>query len=188
MENLSPEESLSEFLRILQLNVSQVFKKHKDFDDEITIQPERRFKNGNKIPKIIRNLMRNKANLSKSILRAKSVHKYLVLKDKLETIEIKLKNSYQKRRSEQEKTAIDNMKKDPKSFFTYAKRFSKSNADIGPFFNKDGNPVRYPERIVAMQELQYGSAFSNPRKKCWWKMWKNPFPAMNQKQNWTICT
>ena len=85
--------------------------------------------------------MRNKANLSKSILRTKSVQKYLVLKDKLETIEIKLKNSYQKRRSEQEKTAIDNMKKDPKSFFTYARRFSKTNADIDPFFNKEGNPV-----------------------------------------------
>ena len=95
MENLSPDESLSEFLRILQLHVSQVFKKHKDFDVENTTQTEGRFKNGNKIPKSIRNLMRNKANLSKSILRTKSVHKYLALKNKLETIELKLKKSYQ---------------------------------------------------------------------------------------------
>ena len=73
-----------------------------------------------------------------------------------------LKSSYEKRRSEQEKKAIAKMKKDPKAFFSYAKRFSKTNSDIGPFFNKDGNPVNEPKTIVEMLSEQYDSVFSSP--------------------------
>ena len=62
-------------------------------------------------------------------------------KYKLEGIESELKHSYEKRRSGQESVAISKIKKDPKVFFTYAKRFSKTNSDIGPFFDKDGNPA-----------------------------------------------
>ena len=164
MKNLSPEDSLSEFLNILERNVSQVFKKHKDFEEEKVIHPEGRFRSGNKIPRNIRNMMRNKAKISKSILRTKSVKKFLALKDKLEMIEANLQKSYQDRRSKQENKAIGNMKKDPRSFFSYAKRFSKTNSEVGPFFNKDGDPILESEAIVDMLRNQYESVFSSPKK------------------------
>ena len=40
---------------------------------------------------------------------------------------------------------------------------TKDNADIGPFFNKDGNPVLQSEEIVSMLKDQYESVFSFPK-------------------------
>ena len=108
--------------------------------------------------------MRNKSKISKAILRTKSVKKFLALKEKLEMIEANLQKSYQERRLKQERRAIANMKKDPRSFFSYAKRFAKTNSEIGPFFNKDGNPVLESEVIVDMLKDQYESVFSSPKK------------------------
>ena len=69
-ENLSPEESVCQLLKLLEEQVSLVFNKHLDFQDN---QPSGRFHNNNKIPRKIRNMMRQKSKLSKSILNEKSV-------------------------------------------------------------------------------------------------------------------
>ena len=55
------------------------------------------------------------------------------------------------------------MKKDPKAFFTYAKRYSKTRSDIGPFFNEEGNPELDPDVIAEMLRKQYDSVFSTPK-------------------------
>ena len=101
-------------------------------------------------------MMRNKSKLSKAILRSKSAQRFLKLKEKLE--EIHLKSSYQE--NSQEKKAIEKIKKNPKVFFSYAKRFSKTNADIGPFFSRKSS--QDPEVIVEMLKEQYDSVFPKP--------------------------
>ena len=161
LENLSPEESVSQLLSLLEEKVSQVFNKQTDFLDNSN-QPSGKFKNNNKIPRKIRNLMRQKTKLSKSILKAKSVSRCLSLREKLEKTEVELKSSYEKRRSDLEKKAIEKIKKNPKYFFSYAKRFSKVNSDIGPFFDRDGEPVLDGKEIVDMLRSQYESVFSSP--------------------------
>jgi hypothetical protein len=100
---------------------------------------------------------------------------------KLEDIETQLKSSYDNRRSKQESDAISKIKKDPKAFFSYAKRFSKTNSDIGPFFNVDGNPVLDAETIVEMLRNQYDGVFSNPKKEASIKN-PNDFFATNDAQ------
>ena len=110
------------FLKILLDNVSLVFKKCPEFDDSGETK-KKEFSSKNKIPRKIRILMRNKSKLSKQILRAKSPLKYMSLVEKLETIEEELKTSYEERRSNQENEALKRMKKDPKVFFQYAKKF-----------------------------------------------------------------
>ena len=55
------------------------------------------------------------------------------------------------------------MKKDPKAFFSYAKRYSKTKSDIGPFFKQDGNPEHDPHAIAEMLRKQYDSVFSSPK-------------------------
>ena len=157
MENMSAEESLLTFLKVVEQNVSLVFTKKSE-----TNQPSGGFTNKNKIPREIRNLMRKKRKLSKVTLRAKSHSRLLKLREELENIELKLQTSYETRRNKQEQDAIKKIKKDPKAFYGYAKRFSKTNSDIGPFFCKDGNPVTESEEIVEMLRLQYESVFSNP--------------------------
>ena len=161
-QNLSTEECLISFLKVLEENIALVFSKRPEYQDPV--ETTSNFSSKNKIPRKIRNLMRNKSKLSKTLLKIKSVSRYLKLKGKLELIENELKSLYTQRRLGQEKKAIERMKKDPKSFFNYAKKFSKTNTDIGPFFDKDGNPVLEPKTIVEMLQQQYESAFSSPKK------------------------
>ena len=82
----------------------------------------------------------------------------------MEEIETQLKASYDKRRSKQEANAISKIMKDPKAFFSFAKRFSKAYSDIGPFYNMDGNPVVEAETIVEILRNQYDCVFSNQRR------------------------
>ena len=58
------------------------------------------------------------------------------------------------------------IKKDPKAYYGYAKRFSETNSDIGPFFNKDGNLVLDAEVIADIL--------------------KSSSPSISQKHNLTI--
>ena len=142
----------------MEEKVTIILQKRKEFlDEDLANQPAGAFSNNNKIPRKVRNMMRNKSKLSKAILRSKSAQRFLKLKEKLEEIEIQLKSSYQERRTSQEKKAIEQIKKNPKVFFSYAKRFAKTNSDIGPFFSKDGNPVQDPEVIAEMLKEHYDS-------------------------------
>ena len=159
LEELSPEESIKKFLSILEENVILIFKKQKRFQEEGTQE----FKSKNKIPRSVRIQMRNKTNLSKKILRVKSSENYIKLTDKLEKIESSLQESHTNRRLGQEKRAISKMKKDPRHFFSYAKKFSKTNSDVGPFLDQNGNLVTKPESITEMLKEQYESVYSSPK-------------------------
>merc|ERR1712105_78161 len=104
--------------------------------------------------------MGNKSKISKSIQRIKSVPRYLKLRSELESIEKQLKDSYDKRRMKQENEALSKMKKDPKAFYNYAKKFSKATSDIGPFMSKEGNVVADAKTIADMLKEQYESVYS----------------------------
>ena len=106
--------------------------------------------------------MRNKSKLSKAISRTKDFKRYLKLKDQVEVIEKELKDSYDKRRMNQEKEAWNKMKRDPKAFFKYAKKFSKSTSDIGHFIDQNGDVVTNASSITEMLRNQYESVYSVP--------------------------
>ena len=119
LENLSPEESVSKFLTLLEEKVSMIFQRTPAFqqkEEQLKNQPEGRFRSENRIPKKIRNLMRNKSKLSKAVLKTKSVVRCVKLTEKLEEIELLLKSSYENRRLEKENQAIKKIKMDPKVF------------------------------------------------------------------------
>ena len=69
--------------------------------------------------------MRNKRNLSKAILKSKSAQKIIALRKQLQSVENELEKLYIARRNKQENEAIKNIKKNPKFFYTYAKKFTK---------------------------------------------------------------
>ena len=106
--------------------------------------------------------MRGKAKISKSLISTKFFQRYLNLREKLDIIEKELKQSYDERRMKKERAAISRMKHDPRAFYKYAKRFSKTNSDVGPFFHIDGNPVNEPSVIVDMLRKQYEGVYSTP--------------------------
>ena len=109
LEDKSPDEMTKIFLEILLEKASLVFKKLSTFESA----ENKDFSSKNKIPRRIRILMRNKKKLSESIQRTKSMRRCLKLRDKLESTEKALKESYDERRMKQEKEALQKMKKDP---------------------------------------------------------------------------
>ena len=75
-------------------------------------------KKGNKIPKEVRNLLRKKTKLSKSILKSNSGEKTVKMMKSLEEIENSLENSYKAMKLEKEKEALGKIKRNPKYFFS----------------------------------------------------------------------
>ena len=61
------------------------------------------------------------------------------MKEELEDIESELDQEYSKKKKKEENLAIAKLKKDPKYFYNYAKKASKSPNQIGPFLEKDGS-------------------------------------------------
>ena len=113
LSDKSPDEMTQIFLEKLLEKVSLVFKRLSSFEHgEETQNEKKEFSSKNKIPRQVRILMRKKRKLSESILRTKSMRRCLNLRDKLESVEKALKESYDKRRTNQEKEALEKMKKE----------------------------------------------------------------------------
>ena len=71
------------------------------FEKKISENNTENFSSKNKIPKKVRILMRNKTNLSKSILKSKSGHKISLLRKRLQSIEEEFEQLYRDRRNKQ---------------------------------------------------------------------------------------
>ena len=115
-----------------------------------------------KIPRDRRKLLRNKKKLRKK-LKKESISKDK--KDRLENaianIDIELLDSHQRERYNEEAKAIDNMKTNPKYFFTHARKHLKTKSTIGPF-KIDEELTTLPNEISEKLSNQYSSSFSQP--------------------------
>ena len=67
-----------------------------------------------------------------------------------------------------ENAAIKKMKKDPKYFYNYAKKASKSPNQVGPFINEDGTIIKESVEKAEMLRAQYESVYSKPDEE--WKV------------------
>ena len=72
---------------------------------------------------------------------------------------------YRKSASTAEKKACEAIKLNPKYFFSYAKRYSKTKARVGPLFDKTtNNYVSDSKKMADILQKQYQSVFSTPTK------------------------
>ena len=132
--------------------------------------PEEKEKDGapkkskNCIPKVVRMLMKKKQKLSQKILKSKSWEKNYSVMLELQEIEDKLSGHYNERRRKEEKEAIQKLKHNPKYFYSYQKRFSKTVNTIGDFVNKTGDIITDPMKKAEMLKDQYDSVASEPNK------------------------
>ena len=62
----------------------------------------------------------------------------------------------------QEKNAINNIERNPKYFFSYAKRFSKIRTGIGPLIDACSALVTCPQKMAEILSQQYSRVFSTP--------------------------
>ena len=82
--------------------------------------------------------MRRKKKLSSKILASTSWQKNYVTMMELRNVEEELEESYKAQRLKEEKQAIKTIKRNPRYFYKYAKKFSKNNGDIAAFVKEDG--------------------------------------------------
>ena len=139
----------------------------KEFDIMLQVSinniPTRQYKNKiSSIPRERKNLMRRRSRINKRMLKVTSPTKKEKLKTELLDIEVKLYKSRKKTKFAEEKKAISSIKKNPKFFYSYAKRFSTTNNSIGPLKDEDGKYVYDNDKIAQLFSKQYKSVFNKP--------------------------
>ena len=107
--------------------------------------------------------MRKRGRIKKQLQKTRSATKKQKLQSKLSTIERELLKSYHSDRCEEEARAVDAIKRNPKYFYSYAKKFSKTSCGIGPLSDKNGNLSSNPPKMAELLSEQYSSVYSEPK-------------------------
>ena len=116
----------------------------------------------NKIPRGRRILLRKKKKLKSklkqnNLLNVRKAH----IEKAIGEIDEKLLDSYENEKIANEAHAIENIKSNPKHFFTYAKRNLKTRSTIGPFKINEEIINNMAEICKKLSE-QYSSTYSSP--------------------------
>ena len=151
----SPENQLAIIMGI----ICEVCEKH---------IPQRKSLNKSGKPKIPRDrriLMRKRKKINEQLKLSLSDARRQKLDRKLINIEILLQQSHQASRSMREQKAIDAIKINPKYFFTYTKKFSKTSSKIGPLLDENNSYTASSAKMAEILSSQYQSVFSVPKEK-----------------------
>ena len=109
------------------------------------------------IPRDRRILMRKRRKVTKKFQNNRT-------KQKLINIELELQNSYNRERESNEIEATSKIKKNPKYFYSYAKRFSKTKPKVGPLMDPVKNIITDDSYEMAnLLQDQYKSVFVTPK-------------------------
>ena len=104
-------------------------------------------------------LMKKRAKLKKRLLCCPGS---LNLENLILSIESDILNSHKSERLHEEEMAISKIKSDSNFFFRFAKKFSITNQDIGPFYNGHGDQITNKREISQLLLEQFSSVFSTP--------------------------
>ena len=158
-KGMMTNNKLQRFYDILEGTAALIFKKKADHLEEA----EKSDKPKNKIPRRVRKLMKQQKKLSSRILHKKMKWQTTMkLMNDLEKVEKEIQEEYVTRKRKVEKEAIAKMKNNPKFFYSYAKKHSKSKSQVGPFFDENGELISDITEICEILRKQYESVSSNP--------------------------
>ena len=121
-------------------------------------------RNKHKIPVHRKRLINNRRRVQKRLNSSKlSPGVKEKLKAKLYVIEETLMNSYSQQKRYEEKRAIEAIKRNPKFFYSFADKHSKSPSKIGPLIHPEsGGLVNDNEGMANILADQFSSVFSTP--------------------------
>ena len=111
-----------------------------------------------------RKRINSQINYHKYVNPADSTRKIEKLNKKKMEIEQNIKDLLKSELISKEIAAIALMKKNPKMFYQYVKKFQRSESRIGPLQDKDGTLNTDPKVKANLLQNQYCKAFSNPIK------------------------
>ena len=115
------------------------------------------------IPRDRRILMRKRTKLTKRFSVEFNQNKKNILKEKLIDIEILLQKSHYTEKKQCELNATNKIKSNPKYFYSYAKRYSKTKPKVGPLRDpKTSRLTSNPGEMADLLQQQFKFVFSKP--------------------------
>lgn len=154
---MKSSEELHKFLEVVETTVDTVFNKKDTFKEGNSKSIQK-----NKIPKEVRLVMRQKKEISDRIKKSRSWLNTLNLTKLLEEKELKLREMYRQRKLKVENEALRAMKSNPKHFYSYARKSSKTSSQVGTLVDKDGRMFSKPLDKAECLSQQYKSVFTTP--------------------------
>lgn len=133
------------------------------------------------IPRERKNLMRRRNRINKRLLGPCTRNESNKLLKELRSIEITLKSSYELEYESQEQKAVEAITVNPKYFYSYAKKFSKTRSRVGPLVNQGGTIISDSVEMAEILADQYMSVFSIPL------LVANSISAENRTLSFTSC-
>ncbi|XP_076057215.1 uncharacterized protein LOC143034751 [Oratosquilla oratoria] len=116
------------------------------------------------IPRDRKILMRKRVTLNKQLSKSSNETQKLSILSKVEDIEQKSKHSHEEQRRMEENQALENIKHNPKFFYSYCKKFLKTKSQIGPLVTDQRTTTDDPRETCQMLTHQYNIVFSIPKK------------------------
>ena len=104
-------------------------------------------------------LMKKRAKLKK---RLKSCNRPEIIQNLISSIESDILCSHKNERLHEEELAVSRIKTDSNFFFRFAKKFSITKQDIGPFYDGAGDLITDKSEISQLLLEQFSSVFSTP--------------------------
>ena len=111
-----------------------------------------------------RKRINSRINFVKYVKPVKSKGELEKLEKKKHKIEEEIKELIQLEIEKKELYAISLMKKNPKFFYTYTKKFKKTESEIAPLQDEEGKLNVEPQKKANLLQAQYTKVFSNPQK------------------------
>ena len=152
LEQIPPNERLDSLMQLLTSIAFQF------------VPAKKTSRGGNtKIPRDRRILMRKRRKLLDRYNDPATGHKFRdKAREKLIKIEILLQKSHHDGMKRREQLALKSIKTNPKYFFSYAKKFSKTHTKIGPLLNELNNYTNSSPEMAEILSKQYSSVFTKP--------------------------
>ena len=107
--------------------------------------------------------MRRRRKVTKQLVKFPSGAVKLRLEHELIQIELKLQESYVNASSAQEQKALAAIRRNPKYFYSYVKKFNKVKPSIGPLLNNSRQYATSNSEMAQILSEQYSSVFSTRR-------------------------
>ena len=115
-----------------------------------------------KIPRDRRILMRKRKKIADKLKLELSETRKKKLNRKLVDIEVALQKSHHASKMAGEAKAIEAIKKNPKYFYSYAKKFSSLTNKVGPLLDENNQYTNSSSKMSEILSKQYKSVFSDP--------------------------
>ena len=153
-------DSFLEVIRLIVLQIALIYSPKKESQSERTSRRKR----GNRLVYVMKRKKR-KLNARIRALEAQPIlnlHAINKLKEEVSLLCYSIQEGIVERLDRREQRAVETIKKNPKFFFSYAKRLQKTRSTIPVLRDDTGRLVTDPKTKAELLQKQYQTVFSDP--------------------------